>query len=110
MGEDLIAVLEFHRRREPRRIGVHLQRPFGQLDPQRRQPGDQGTQFDGPVQKPLGVHGFADQSTAVGLLGRDHPAGEHPVGRDAGADDSRQVVAHPHLGTRQAKQDGRIAE
>ena len=53
---------------------------------------------------------FADQTAAVGLLGRDGAAGEHPVGGDAGADDAGQVVAHAHLGTGQPEQDRGVAE
>ena len=57
-----------------------------------------------------GCDDLADQAAAVGLLGGDRAAGQHPVGGNAGADDARQVVAHAHLGARKPEQDGRIAE
>ncbi len=110
MAEHLVAVLQFHRRVETRGVGVHLERTLGQLHAERRQFGDRGGDLDGAAGQAVGLHQLADQTTAVGFVGRHGAPGQHPVGGDAGSDDPRQVVAHPHFGAGQSQQDGGISE
>ena len=109
-GDHLVAVLQLECRVEVRRVHVDLERPLGQAYAERCVLGDLGGEPEGVVEQAVVVDHRAHEAAAVRLVRRDRAPGEHPVGGDAGTDDAGEVVAHAHLGARQAQANGRVAE
>ena len=98
------------RRVESRGVRIDLQCTLRQLHAERRQFGDPGRDLDRTRCETVGLDELADEPPPVGFVCRDGATGQHPIGGDAGSDDPGEVIAHAHLRSGQAEQDGGIAE
>ena len=111
MAEHLVAILQFQRSAQPRRIGVHLQRPFRQLRTERRQFGNRRRRVRSPAASAVaGSTNWLTRPRRSASAAEHRPARHHPVGGHTRSDDPGQVVTHAHLGAGQPQQDRTVAE